>query len=483
MKRPLLFFVVTAFLLLPGAAAQAPNSQKQTIAGGLTGGQRSLTSSSSDAEPIEHVIVISVDGLLPASYTDPDSHGLAVPVLRELARQGAWSPGVRVVMPAVTYPSHTTIATGVSPRVHGIVANRVFDPTETSDQAWNWYTEDIRVPTLWDAARAKGLRTALISWPVTVGARANFVLPEFWRGKGTDSVKLLRAISTPGLVDKVAAQFPNFLAGLTPPETKDEALADVAVHILETSPPNLLMLHIFEVDHWQHEKGPWSPEAVRAIENADAQIARLIAAAKKVGAWKSTALVIVSDHGFAQQEKLAHPSVLLREKGLITLDEKNRIRDWKAQVLIHGGSAYVYLKDPADAETRRAVMDIFQPLSGAAGSGVARVFGHDRIVELGGDPQAFLVVEAAGGFGFETGVTGPYITPAVKLGLHGFPPDRDDMLASLLILGPGIAPGKIDGARLVDIAPTIASWLGLTLEAVEGKPLLLAAKPIQKNKQ
>jgi predicted AlkP superfamily pyrophosphatase or phosphodiesterase len=483
MKRAFLFSALTAFLLLPGAAAQAPNSQKQAIAGDLTAVQRSLASGSSIGEPIEHVIVISVDGLMPASYTDPDGHGLAVPVLRELVRQGAWSPGVRVVMPAVTYPSHTTIATGVSPGLHGIVANRVFDPMETSDEGWNWYTEDIRVPTLWDAARAKGLGTALISWPVTVGARADFVLPEFWRGKGTDSVKLLRAISTSGLVDKVARQFPNFLAGLTPPTTKDEALADVAVHILETSRPNLLMLHIFEVDHWQHEKGPWSPEAVRAIENADAQIARLIAAARKAGTWKRTVLVIVSDHGFARQEKLAHPGVLLQEKGLIALDEKNKIRDWKAQVLIHGGSAYVYLKDTADAETRRAVVDIFQPLSGAAGSGVARVFGHDRIVELGGDPQAFLVVEAAEGFGFETGITGPYITPAIKLGLHGFPPDRDDMLASLLILGPGIAPGKIEGARLVDIAPTIASWLGLTLEAAEGQPLRLAAKPIQKNKQ
>lgn len=480
MKRAHLISAVAALVLALGTTAQSPTAKKTGTASRNTNARGPLQKGAGTLRPIRHVIVISVDGLIPSSYTDPDGRGLRVPLLRSLAREGAWSPGVRGVMPAVTYPAHTTLATGVSPRVHGIVSNAVFDPLGVNDGGWYWYTEDIRVPTLWDAAREKGLKTALISWPVTLGARANFVLPEFWRGNGTDGSKLLRAISTPGLVEAVAQRFPDFLAGLTPPDTRDAALADVAIQVIETSRPNLLMLHIFEVDHWQHEKGPWSPEAVSAIENADAQITRVIEAAKKAGIWDHTALFIVSDHGFARQNKLARPGVLLQEKGLIRLDEKNKIRDWKAQVLVHGGSAYVYLKDPADEQARRAVVDIFRPLSGAPGSGVARIFTQDRIAELGGDPRAFLAIEAAEGFGFASGVTGPYIVPAVKLGLHGFPPDRDDMLCSLLIFGPGIAPGKIEGARLIDIAPTIAQLLGLTLEKAEGKPLPLAAKPAPK---
>src|SRR5690606_29351219 len=76
---------------------------------------------------VEHVVVISVDGLLPAVYTEPDAHGLAVPTLRRLAAEGASSPGARSVMPSLTYPSHTTIATGVDPGRHGIVSNKTLD--------------------------------------------------------------------------------------------------------------------------------------------------------------------------------------------------------------------------------------------------------------------------------------------------------------------------------------------------------------------
>ena len=94
---------------------------------------------------------------------------------------------------------------------------------------------------------------------------------------------------------------------------------------------------------------------------------------------------------------------------------------------------------------------------------------------LGGDPNAFLALEPADGFGLAAGVAGEAIGPATTPGIHGFPPDREMMNASLILNGPGVQPGKIEGARLVDIAPTIAQWLGLRLEHVEGKPLLETA--------
>ena len=45
------------------------------------------------------------------------------------------------------------------------------------------------------------------------------------------------------------------------------------------------------------------------------------------------------------------------------------------------------------------------------------------------------------------------------------------MRASLLVYGPAVAHGKIDGARLIDVGPTVARLLGFKLEKVEGKPL------------
>ena len=43
-----------------------------------------------------------------------DEHGLKVPHLRRILKDGAHATGVRGVLPTVTYPSHTTILTGVT---------------------------------------------------------------------------------------------------------------------------------------------------------------------------------------------------------------------------------------------------------------------------------------------------------------------------------------------------------------------------------
>src|SRR5437773_821040 len=77
-----------------------------------------------------YAIVISIDGLMPDTYLAPDRLGLKVPTLRALAAAGLACDGARPVFPTVTYPNHTTIATGVPPALHGIVGNETFDPEE-----------------------------------------------------------------------------------------------------------------------------------------------------------------------------------------------------------------------------------------------------------------------------------------------------------------------------------------------------------------
>ena len=430
--------------------------------------------------PIRYVIIISVDGLMPVSYMEPDAHGLKVPTLRELAKNGAASPGALSVLPASTYSAHTSIATGVNPGTHGIVANQAWDPLGKNQEGWRWYTEDIRVPTLWDAARAKGLKTALIDWPVTVGAKADVVVPEYWRASTSEDMKMTRAISKPaGILDAVVKRMPDFWKEFSPPDITDKAATEIALYAMETWKPNLVMLHIYQVDHWQPQKKPWSPEATSAIENADAQIARVIATAKKAGTWPQTALVIVSDHGFTTYSKQLRPGVLLREKNLIMLDDRNRMKDWKAVTLVTTGTSYVYVKDPNDEATKQTLREIFEPLAGKPGSGVGRLFTHEQIVAMGGDPAAYLCIEAEEGYRLTWGYAGDLISPVTtEPAGHGFTPDRPEMMASLIFYGPSIAPGSLEGARLIDVAPTVARWLGLRMNRAQGHalPVKIAAK-------
>lgn len=132
------------------------------------------------------VVLISIDGRRPDYVTEADRHGLAVPNLRRLLRDGSYASGVVGVVPTVTYPSHATLVTGVSPARHGIHSNTTFDPLAKNQGGWYWYAKDVRVPALWDAVAERGLTSANVHWPVTVGARITYNLPQYWR-TGTPS--------------------------------------------------------------------------------------------------------------------------------------------------------------------------------------------------------------------------------------------------------------------------------------------------------
>ncbi len=425
--------------------------------------------------PIRYVIVVTIDGLLPDAYLRPAHYGLEVPVLRDMVARGASSDGALSVFPSLTYPAHTSIASGVEPGRHGVVTNSAFDPLEKNLDAWRWYAEDVKVPTLWDAAYEAGYRTALVDWPATVGVRtATFHVPEFWRAKVPDDVKLIRALSTPGLLESVAEKYPSFLAGFRPQDVADEAGTDIAVHLIDTARPHLVFLHVWQVDAAQHRYGLWSNQARVAIENADRQLGRLLASIEQAGIGPQTALVVASDHGFASVSRCVNPSVLLRRAGLLQVDEQGRVNAWDAAVMPSHGVAYVYVARPGDAALEAATLKVFEDATRAKGSGIGKILSRAEVVALGGDPEAFLGLEAELGTYFGGGRV-QYETPPAYAATHGYDPARPEMKAALILFGANIAPGKLVGARLVDIAPTAAKWLGLTLASTDGKPLEIVA--------
>jgi len=168
------------------------------------------------------LVVISVDGLRPDYVTAAEAHGAKVPHLRKFLHEGTYAQGVTGVIPTVTYPSHTTLMTGVWPAKHGILANQTFDPLQKNHEGWYWYAEDIRVPTLWDAAAAAGRTTASIQWPVTAGAKINWNIPEIWRAGTSEDAKLVRVVSTPGLLAEAKVAVGEYRGGIDATPESDE---------------------------------------------------------------------------------------------------------------------------------------------------------------------------------------------------------------------------------------------------------------------
>jgi predicted AlkP superfamily pyrophosphatase or phosphodiesterase len=209
------------------------------------------------------------------------------------------------VWPSVTYPSHATLVTGVSPERHGILYNKPFDPLGRADDGTYWFAEDLRVPTLWDVAEQSGLRTASVDWPVTIGANISHDIVQYGRAGGprtSDEQKLFRALSGHGLLAETERAVGPYPYGPTSAIEDDERRAAASAYLLETRRPRLHLAYFGSLDEAQHRSGPGSESARRALERLDAVVGRLRSAAERA-AGGPTVVAVVSDHGFTRTHR------------------------------------------------------------------------------------------------------------------------------------------------------------------------------------
>ncbi len=272
---------------------------------------------------------------------EADKRGIKVPVLLGIAHAGAFATGVRNMLPTVTYPNHTTLITGASPAHHGISANVVFDPLQKNQTGW--YASDIKVPTLWDEVHAQHGVVASVSWPVSVGTSSiDFDIPEYWRARDEEDVKLVRALATPGLLPELEATTSLPFAAMFSEEVDgDDARCKLTAALIAAKHPELTTLHIVSLDHNQHKFGPGTPEAHATLERIDADIGALVDAARKVE--PDLTVAVASDHGFADVSQQVNLMIPFIQAGLITLDAKGKIKSWDAEPWGSGGSAAVVL--------------------------------------------------------------------------------------------------------------------------------------------
>jgi predicted AlkP superfamily pyrophosphatase or phosphodiesterase len=421
------------------------------------------------------VVLISIDGLKPEYVLQASEHGLRIPNLRAMLVRGAYARGVVGVVPTVTYPSHTTLVTGAAPARHGVFSNNTFDPLNRNQGGWYWYARDIRVPTLWDAVTAAGRTVGNVHWPVTVGARITWNLPQYWRTGEPDDRKLVAALSSPGLYDSLEHDLRVEYA-----DGKDESLegdvrrARFAVRLMETRRPALMLAYFTALDHEQHLHGPFSPAAMATLERLDDVIGSLVSAAGRAYGADGAVIAVVSDHGFLPTTRALNLVHAFRSAGLVTSpdDAPNTPTAWRATLWSGGASAAVVLGD-SSAVLRDSVSRLLQALAADSANGIDRVIDRAELNRRGGFPTASYLVNLREGFTFGYDARGPLVRDVSAGGMHGYLPDVAAMRASFFIVGPTIPRGRDLG--VIDqraIAPTLARLLGVRLAAAEVPALL-----------
>jgi arylsulfatase A-like enzyme len=422
------------------------------------------------------LVVISIDGLRPQDVLDADGRGLAVPNLRRLVAEGAHATAVRGVLPTVTYPSHTTLVTGVSPSRHGILANRPFDPTGQNAGGWYWYAEDIRVPTLWDVAGRAGLVTSAVDWPVTAGAHIRYNIVQYWRTRtpvAPDEPKLGRALSNPpGLLQEAERAVGPYPSGPAFTVEADGRRAAFNAYILEAKRPRLHVCYFSGLDEAEHATGPGSAASLAALERIDTLVGLVRRAAERSGRGRAI-VAVVSDHGFALTRRELELGEALLRAGLVTLDSRGAVASWRASVWGSEGSAAIVLRDPDDEDARQRVARMLADLSAAPDTPIERVLTGADARALGGFPNAAFVVGLKPDARLGDDVEGSLVRPAAPEGSHGQLPTEAQMDATFIVAGPGVPAGRDLGSiDMRDVAPTLAALLGISLPSAEGRDLL-----------
>ncbi|MBT2242496.1 alkaline phosphatase family protein [Sphingobium sp. BHU LFT2] len=422
----------------------------------------------------EPVLLISIDGLRPGDVLEADKRGLALPNLRRFLTDGAHASGVTGVLPTLTYPSHTTLMTGVSPGKHGIVSNNSFDPMQINQGGWYWYAQDVKVPMLWDAAAKAGLSTGNIHWPVSVAAKGiSWNLPQIWRTGHADDAQLLDALATPGLkaeLERAVGQ--PYAMGIDESLSGDQNRGRFATALIAAHQPNFLTVYLTALDHEQHGSGPDTPAAKAVLEKIDAIVGDLVAAERK--AHPDALIALVSDHGFEATHSglnLFRPFI---DAGLITLGADGKVASWQAMPWIGGGSAAIMLARPDDKMLADKVKGLLDRLAANPANGIDRIVDRAEMAKLGGNPQAAFTINLKPGFVTDIfrGANAPLVAPTPVKGMHGYFPGPANLRATFMAMGPGVKPGKDLG--LIDmraIAPTLAKAMGASLPDAEAAPI------------
>lgn len=423
------------------------------------------------------LILVSLDGL-----ADQDFDEIAdMPAFKRLLEHAAWHRHVKTIYPSLTYPAHATLVTGRLPADHGIVNNTLLQPGRRSPD-WFWSRSHLKGDTLYDAAARAGLRTAALLWPVTAGANIDFNMPEVLANRPWEHQILvsLRA-GTPGYQLEMNRRFGKLRHGIDQPAL-DHFVHRALMATLEEKQPDLVLVHFTDLDAQRHDYGFHSKMAMDALKRHDRRLGEILDWMEAQPDRDRIGLCVLGDHSSLDVERVVNLNPLFVERGLIQLDAKGRLRDYRALMKSADGAAYLYVKGPELERVKAHVRKIVEDFAREEDA-IEAVYLPREIAAFGADPEAFMMLEAAKGYYFNdrldaaepiTEISDRLVRgePFYHWNTHGFSPLKSGYDTVWMMMGEGIRPGEImTPMSLLDEAPTFAKWLNLPLEGALRPPL------------
>lgn len=430
------------------------------------------------------LLVVSVD----AMHHDDLPFARTLPAFSRILEQAAVAE-IEGVYPSVTYPNHTAQTTGCPPARTGIFNNLQFQPGRGDASEWFWDARAIRVPTIFEAAHAAGLTVAAVQWPVTANERhVDWLVPEIASPQVFDGLEdQYRRTTNAASLERYV--LPNLhLVDVTGRKPRYYAFVNhVAEQILRHERPDVMFVHLVEVDSARHAGGAHGPHVEQALREVDATLGTFLDALADTGDLGRTNIVLVSDHGHLDTEQHTNLNTIFVERGLVRIDEAGRLLDYDVLCLGAGLSGQLFLAEGITPGRRAEVEALLAEIEATPEYRIERIWTAEETARAHGLDGPFdYVVES------EPGVVVGMLwdrRPVVRRGDDDFPPvlgnhghaPRHGGQPLFVATGPDIAPGIDLGRRsMLDEAPTFAALLGVDLPHAEGTVLheLLTARPL-----
>jgi predicted AlkP superfamily pyrophosphatase or phosphodiesterase len=420
-------------------------------------------------EKAKHLVVISYD----AFSEDNWEMASKLPNLSKLIHNGAHTTKLKSVYPTLTYVVHTTMVTGVYPDKHGIYHNNPFQPfIREKEQSWFWFKKDVKVPAVYDVLKKHGMKSAGILWPVTGKASIHFNIPEIRAiKKENQALKILRN-GSPLYSITMEKKFGRLRRGIEQPYL-DNFTTMCAVDTIKRKKPNLLMMHLIDLDDAKHEHGTDSPVINEVLIRMDKRLGDIMEAVQEAGIMEDTIFLVIGDHGQINIRYKVRLNQLLKEKDLIY--EENGEMKWRAYIQNAGGAAYLHLKEH-DNEAEELAFNILKKAITEERYGIEKLYTRKELDDFHVAPSVRYMLEAKTGYCFEDSLDGAVVTDLEEQGLkyatHGFSPDKPDYKCIMVVSGERIKNDyELGEIQMVDIAPTIADILGIDFDNCDGRVL------------
>lgn len=420
----------------------------------------------------KYLIVISLDALK-ADDLDIIKN---LPNFSKLINDGSVIKRVKTIYPSLTYPAHTTIVTGKYPKNHKIINNKPFN-IKHKNIPWYWYRKYINSTTIYDEAKKNNLTVSSIFWPVSARSSIKYNMPEIFTYNKHISQETISLLSGSFLYQlKMFYKYRKMKDGFKEPELDDFGIS-VACETIKLYKPNLLMVHLLDLDSNRHVHGTNSVNALNALKRHDERIGLLIKTLKYNNLYSKSSIVILGDHGFQDYQKVISLNTLFKKEGYIKTDENHNILNWSAIAKSCDGSSYIYLKNEDDLTLKSNLYNFLCNLSKDHIYGIEKIFNKDELINLGGDSRASFMIEGCEGFAFTDNVCSsiesiPKPNENESFGTHGYSPMKSSLDTLFIGFGPGFKSNiTIDNGNLIDIAPTLAQVLNIPFPPCDGKSI------------